>query len=96
MYVCYIEWHVHPFRADRWFELWEPAASRVMAFGAKDWNLTRDTDDPLHFRQSSTWENKADFERYWYSDELSELRESIISYYNKPLLPVWHQLLASD
>jgi len=63
MYVCYIEWHVHPFRADRWFEAWEPAAARAMAFGANDWSLTRDVEDPLHFRQGSTWEDKADFER---------------------------------
>lgn len=95
MYVCYIEWHIHPFTADRWFEVWEPAAERAMSFGAKAWSLSRDNDDPLHFRQSSTWADKTDFEKYWFSDELSELRESILPYYNKPLLPVWHLLLGS-
>ena len=72
--VCYIDWHVHPFRADRWFEIWEPAAQRALAFGAKSWTLTRSIDDPLLFRQTTVWDNRDDFERYWYSDEVSATR----------------------
>ena len=45
--VCVLDWHVAPFRADRWLELWEPAAERMPAFGAKSWSLTRAIDDPL-------------------------------------------------
>jgi len=28
--------------------------------------------------------------RYWYSDEISALREAALNYFNKPLLPSWH------
>jgi quinol monooxygenase YgiN len=94
--VLYIEWHIHPFRAERWYEIWEPAAARAMAFGAKGWSLTRNIEDPLHFRQASVWENRADFERYWYSDEIAALREEAVNYYNKPVLPVWHALIAGE
>ncbi len=94
--VCFIDWHVHPFRADRWFEAWEPGAARAMAFGAKSWSLTRSTDDPLLFRQASIWEDRADFDRYWYSDEVAALREQALNYYNKPLLPAWHSLIAGE
>ncbi|MDX6652743.1 MAG: hypothetical protein QOG09_1028 [Solirubrobacterales bacterium] len=94
--VCYIDWHVHPFRADRWFEVWEPAAARAMAFGAKSWGLTRSIEDPLFFRQASIWEDPADFERYWFSDEVSAAREAAINLYNKPLLPSWHSLAAKS
>jgi hypothetical protein len=94
--VCYIDWHVHAFRAERWFEIWEPGAARAMAFGAKAWSLTRDLDDPLHFRQSSVWESRSDFERYWYSDEVTAIREQAINYFNKPLLPAWHVIVASE
>lgn len=94
--ICFIDWHVHPFRAERWYEIWEPGAARVMSFGAKSWSLTRSKDDPLLFRQESSWENRADFDRYWYSDEISELRRQAINYYNKPVLPAWHALLASE
>lgn len=94
MHVNYIEWHVTPFRADRWLEIWEPALDRALAFGARSSLLTRDIDDPLHFRQISTWEDRADFERYWASDDVSALREAAMSYYHKPILPSWHSVAA--
>jgi hypothetical protein len=88
----YIEWHITPFRADRWYAIWRPALDRALAFGATSSYMTRNVDDPLHFRQVSTWEDKADFERYWASDEISLLRQEALSYYAKPLLPTWHVL----
>lgn len=90
----YIEWHVHPFRADRWLEIWRPALDRALAFGARSCYLTRDTDDPLHFRQITVWDDHADFERYWYSDEITALREAALNYFNKPLAQSWHTLVA--
>ena len=86
----YIDWHIHPFRAERWLEIWRPALDRALAFGAKTCYLTRNVDDPLHFRQVTVWDDHADFERYWYSDEIAALREEALNYYNKPLLPTWH------
>jgi hypothetical protein len=88
--VNYIDWHVHPFRADRWLEVWRPALDRAMAFGARSCVLSRNVDDPLHFRQMSVWDDHTDFERYWYSDEIAALRQEALNYYNKPLLPTWH------
>lgn len=94
--ICYIDWHIHPFRADRWFEIWEPGAARAMSFGAKSWSLTRSIDDPKVFRQASVWEDRADFDRYWNSDEITDIRERALNYYNKPVLPAWHTLLNSE
>jgi hypothetical protein len=88
--VNYIDWRIHPFRADRWLEIWEPALDRALAFGATSCFLSRDVEDPLHFRQVSVWERREDFDRYWFSDELVDLREAALNYYNKPLLPSWH------
>jgi hypothetical protein len=94
--VCYIDWHVTPFRADRFIEVWRPAAGRAMAFGAKSWSLTRNTEDPLHVRQAAVWERREDFERYWYSEEISAAREQLINYYSIPILPVWHSLVEAE
>jgi len=96
MDVCYIDWHVTPLRADRWYEIWAAGAARAMAFGAKGWSLTRSVDDPLMFRQSSVWEDRADFERYWFSDEVASIREQAVNYYAKPLQPTWHELVAGE
>ena len=76
--VNYIDWHIHPFRADRWMEIWRPALDRAFSFGAEACYLTRDVEDPLHFRQVSVWEDHVDFDRYWYSDEISALREAAL------------------
>jgi hypothetical protein len=94
--VCDLDWHIVPFRADRWYELWHPAAERMPAFGATSWSLTRSIDDRLAFRQSAVWTSRTDFERYWYSDEIEAARDEIIDLYDKPLLPTWHTLLYSE
>jgi hypothetical protein len=96
LHVCYIDWHVTPFRAERFYEIWEPGAARAMSFGAKGWSLTRSTEDTLLFRQSSIWDSRADFDRYWYSDEVAAIREAAVNYYAKPVLPIWHSLVAAE
>jgi quinol monooxygenase YgiN len=94
--VCVLDWHIAPFRADRFLDVWEPAAARMPAYGAKSWSLTRAVDDPLSIRQSSVWESRADFERYWFSEEIEQAREAVIDLYDLPLLPSWHMLLAAE
>lgn len=88
-YISELSWHVTPFRAQRWIDLWEPAAAKATEFGALNWRIYRSTEDPLLFRQVITWKDKADFESYWFSEEVSAIREQIIDLYDKPLLPVW-------
>jgi hypothetical protein len=92
-YVNYIEWRTHPFRSDRWLEIWRPALERALSYGADSCYLSRNVDDPLHFRQVTTWNDKDDFERYWASDEIATLRQAAFNYFNKPLVYVWHTLV---
>lgn len=94
--VCTLNWHIAPLRADRFLDLWEPAAAKMPAFGAKNWSLTRSIDDPLSFQQSAVWEKRSDFERYWFSEEIERAREEIIDLYDLPLLPEWHILVAAE
>jgi heme-degrading monooxygenase HmoA len=96
MEVCTLDWHITPLRADRWLDLWEPAAAKMPAYGAKSWSLTRSTDDPLHFRQTSVWESRSDFERYWYAPEIEHARAAAIDLYDIPVLPAWHSLVAAE
>ena len=91
-----INWHVNPFRADRWYQTWLPALHRAGAFGATAVRLTRSEDDHLHFLQTTVWNDRSDFERFWSSDEVSRAREDAINWYNKPLLPSWHVQLVDE
>ncbi|HEV2791643.1 MAG TPA: hypothetical protein VGV69_10130 [Solirubrobacterales bacterium] len=94
--VCTLDWHITPMRADRFLDLWEPSAAKAPAYGAKSWSLTRSTDDPLAFRQTMIWEQRSDFERYWYADEIAQARATVIDLYDIPLLPAWHILIAAE
>jgi heme-degrading monooxygenase HmoA len=94
MYVNNIDWYINPFRADRWLEIWTPALDRALAAGASTCYLTRNIENPLHFRQVSVWDDMDDFEAYWGSDEIAGLRSDAINYFHKPVLPVWHSLAA--
>lgn len=94
--VNVIDWHLHPFRADRWYAAWKPALERAGSFGATSWTLIRSENDPLLFRQISIWEDREQFERYWSSDEVVAARMEAQAYYNKPLNPGWFQLIAAE
>ncbi len=94
--VCRLDWHISPLRGDRFLDLWEPAAAKMPAYGASNWSLTRSIDDPLAFQQTSIWESRSDFERYWFSTEIESARASIIGIYDLPLLPTWHALLIAE
>jgi len=94
MHVNNIDWHITPFRADKWFEIWRPALDRALAAGATTCYLTRDIDNPLHFRQVSVGGDTEDYKDSWASDELSALRQAALSYYHKPVYPTWHSLVA--
>lgn len=88
-HVSEITWHLTPYREQRWIDNWEPAAALATKYGATAWTIYRSEEDPLRFRQISTWEKKSDFEAWWYSEEVSEIRESVIDLFDKPLLPTW-------
>lgn len=96
MELNYIDWHVTPFRAERWYGLWRPAIERAASYGAVVSYLIRTEADPLHFQQVSVWPTRGDFERYWASDEIATLRQSAMAYYHKPVLPEWATVVAGD
>jgi quinol monooxygenase YgiN len=93
MNMVHLDYHVTPFRAQKFAELYWPAVPRVLAYGAKAYMFYRSVDDADHFVHASIWEDKADFQRYWFSREMQELRERIAGLHGQPLLPTWNTIL---
>jgi quinol monooxygenase YgiN len=91
--VLTIEYHTTPFRAGRFLERYEPAIARVLAYGAKGYVFYRAVDDPDHFVHVSYWEDRQDFDRYWLSREMREIRESVAGLHDLPVLPHWNYLI---
>ncbi len=59
------------------------------------WALLRSKDDPLDFQQLAAFPDKKAWERYWYSEEISEDRAEAHGLYEVPLLPVWFQAVGA-
>ena len=88
--LVFILWHANPFRGDKFEEGWRPAAESALRFGATEWLFMRSLDDPLDFTQMAVFPGgKTDFERYWYSEEISEARAESSGLYQVPVLPQW-------
>jgi hypothetical protein len=90
-----IRWPINPFRGDRFAEEWLPAAEAVLDYGATEWAFTRAVDGRLDFIQTAVFPSKADFERYWYSEEVSEKRVEIAGIYQVPLVPSFWEIVGA-
>jgi hypothetical protein len=85
-----INWITNPFRAEKFAAIWLPAAEAVLDYGATGWAFIRSTDDPQHFVQLGLFDKKIDFERYWYSTEISDIRVQATGLFQVPIQPVWY------
>jgi quinol monooxygenase YgiN len=92
MDVMNIEYQATPFRAEKFIELYEPAARAVLAYGATGYLFIRSEDDPDHFTHLSFWNDRSDFDRYWFSSEIQEVRRRLSGYHEQPVLPHWEIL----
>ena len=93
MIVVMIKWVANPFRGDRFAEGWLPAAEAALDYGAVAWSFYRAIDGRLDFLQTATFRTKAEWDLYWYSEEISEKRVELAGYYQVPLLPSFHEIL---
>jgi hypothetical protein len=92
-YIMSIIWHANGFRGDKFEDAWRPAAEAALRYGATQWVFMRSLDDPLDFVQLARFPGgKADFERYWYSEEISEARVTASGYYQVPILPIFFRV----
>ena len=88
-----IPWAINPSRGDRFEALWLPAAEAALDFGATGWAFFRSKEGGLDFTQLAFFPAKLDFERYWYSEEISKAREETAGLYHVPLLPEFHGIV---
>ena len=96
MNLCYIDWHVTPSGPTAGTRSGSrPPSARCPSAPRAGRSRVRSRTRRL-FRQSSLWEDKADFDTYWNSEEVSAMREEALPYYAKPVLPVWHNLIVGE
>ncbi len=90
-----VKWVTNPFRGNKFEEVWTPVAEAALDFGATSQTFNRSQTDPALFVQYAIWPDKVSFERYWISEEVSEIRAQINGWYSLPILPEWHEIVSS-
>lgn len=88
--VVHIPWYATVFRADRFSTALEEIAPVALRYGATEYAVHRSDEDGYKFRQTATFESKADFERYWYGSEFSTWRAEYSSWYQVPVTYEWY------
>lgn len=87
-----IKWVANPFRGDKFEEIWLPVAEAVLDYGATHWALYRNSDGRLDFLQEAIFQSKADFDRYWYSEEVASGRTKAAGMFQVPILPTYWEI----
>jgi hypothetical protein len=87
--VVNIPWYATVFRGDRFETALREIAPIALRYGATDFEVLRSNDDRYRFWQFAHFEEKADFERYWYGQEFNDWRADYTSWYTVPVLYTW-------
>ena len=84
--VVHIPWYATVFRGDKFQQALEIIAPMALRYGATEYEVHRSRDDRYKFLQMATFEDKLDWERYWYGDEFSAWRSDYSSWYQVPVV----------
>jgi hypothetical protein len=90
-----IKWIANPFRGDGFEEILLPVAEAALDYGATHWAVYRNSDGRLDFLQEAIFPTKADFDRYWYSDEVGEAQTEAAGWFQLPVLPTYWEISGS-
>jgi hypothetical protein len=93
--VANIPWYATLFRADQFDAALREIAPLALRYGATDFEVLRSNDDRYRFIQLGYFEDKTDFERYWYGPEFVEWRAHHTSWFQVPVLYGFFDRIAS-
>ena len=87
--VVHIPWYATLFRSDTFAEALNEFAPTALRYGATDYRVYRNRDDEYKFMQMATFQEKAQFEAYWYGPEMTNFRTVHSGWYQVPILYTW-------
>ena len=91
--AVHIPWYATGFRGDGLEAALAEVAPIALRYGASAYSVFRYKDDRYRFVQTATFEDKLDWERYWNGPEFCDWRAKYTSWYQVPVLYVWHDVL---
>lgn len=91
----HIPWYATGLRADKLEQALNEFSPVALRHGATSYTVFRYRDDRYKFLQVLAFEDKKQFELFWYGPEFSRFRALNSSYYQVPLLYQWADSTAS-
>ena len=92
--VVSVSWIANPWRGDKFEALWAPVAAAALEYGATAYAFVRSKEDQAMFTQLAFgFETKLDWERYWLSDEVSDMRAQAAGLFQVPVYPEWNRIV---
>jgi hypothetical protein len=92
--VVHIPWYATIFRHERLAAALQDLAPVALKYGATEVQLHQSRDDRYKFDHMCWFASRADWERFWESDELILFRARYSGWYQVPVLYVWNDMLA--
>lgn len=91
----HIPWYSTGLRGDKLSRALLDVTPTALRYGATSWQLHRSRDDRHRLLQIVDFESKDDFERWWSGQEMVDFRVITSSWWQVPVLYVWHDLVGS-
>ena len=85
-YVVHIPWYATAFRHDDLEFALEKISKIALKSGALSYELFRYKDDRYKFLHILEFENKLEWERFWYGQDFQDMRASTAGWYTIPVL----------
>ena len=92
--VVHLPWYATVWRGDRMEEALGQIAPLALRYGATEFAVHRNRDDPYSLLQMAYFESKLDWERYWNGPDFIAWRSEYSSFYQVPVLYIWHDLVS--
>lgn len=93
--VVHIPWYATGFRGDRFEAALTEVSAAALRYNARSHGVYRYRDDRYKFLQFAEFEDKHDFERYWYGQEMTDLRVLCSGWFQVPVVYGWTDLVVS-
>ena len=93
--VVHIPWYATLFRGDKFEVALQEIAPVALRYGASEYRVYRGQDDAYKFLQMATFEDHADFDRYWYGEEFTHFRAEHSGWYQIPILYSFNDLVTA-
>jgi len=92
--IVHVPWYATVFRGDKLAAALAEIAPVALRYGATSYAIHRNRDDAYKILQMTAFEEKGDWEKYWYGPEFVRFRAQTQSLYQVPLLYSWADVVA--